>query len=389
MDKRTLMISVLAGLMFGQLFAGGDGPIQISNTVRFGYDDNLYKRDKDNQTETAFISDIIDLSGRISFSDRTALLAKARLTARNDTAGTVVSPELSAVLSHTVSPRLLMRLSENYRSGDSSGTTGASALNESKRYTYYDNRVGVSADYVLTEKDRLEGSLDYDILRYEDDEKRGTNDTTTVEAGTSWKHDIIQQRTYSTLNVRQRWVDYDHRDSSFEATDVTAGLNHTFNPKFQGSVEGGFTQIRPDYPAPASNDSSISPLVRVGLSYSPSPRTRISGDFGHSYVASADSSYGGQTTTDLRFGVQHDITAKLMAKATARFAKTDSSAKDNTTTTNTANTEDRMDFDFRLTYKLNRMHFIDVGVKHSEVASEKYADWKQNMIDVGWRVDFN
>jgi len=385
MNKRTFMIPVLTGMMFGQLFAEGNGPIQISNTVRVGYDDNLYKSDKNNKTETSFISDIIDLSGRISFSDRTALLAKARLTVRNDTEGTLITPELSAILSHTVSPRLLMRLSENYRSGDSSGMT---PLRERKRFTYYTNRIGVSGDYVLSRKDRLEGSLAYDIMRNEDDEKRGLNgDTTTVEAGTSWKHDIIQQRTYSTLNVRQRWVDYDHRDSSFEATDVLAGLNHTFNPKFQGSVEGGFTQVRPDFPAPSGSDSSISPLIRAGLSYSPSPRTRISADFGHSYTTSSDKNYGGKTTTDIRFGFQHEITAKLSAKATASFAKSESSSTDSTA--NTSNTEDRMDLSLRLTYKLNRMHFIDVGVKHSELASERYTDWKQNMIDVGWRVDFD
>lgn len=389
MDKRTLMIPVLAGMMFGQLFAEGDGPIQISNTVRVGYDDNLYKNDKNNKTETAFISDIIDLSGRVSFSDRTALLTKARLTVRNDTEGTIVSPELSAVLSHTVSPRLLMRLSENYRSGDSSGTIPNVGGNVRKRYTYDNNRIGVSGDYVLSGKDRLEGSLDYDIMRNEDDIERKLNsDTTTVEAGTSWKHDIIQQRTYSTFNVRQRWVDYDHRSDSFEATDISGGLNHTFNPKLQGSVEGGFTQIRPDYQAPASNDSSISPLVRVGLSYSPSPRTRISGDFGHSYSTSSDQTYGGQTTTDMRFGFQHEITAKLSAKATARFAKSDYSS-DDAKKGSSSNTEDRMDLAFRLTYKLNRMHFIDMGVTHSEVASENYTDWKQNVIDVGWRVDFN
>jgi hypothetical protein len=382
--KIKLIIPILAGLMFGQIFAEGESPIRVSNTIRVGYDDNAYSN-ADNK-ETTFVKDIVDLSFSAAFSDRTALVVKSQFMLLDDVNGTSLNPNLYATLSHEVSPRLLMRLTESYLTGDSAGKTGA--LKEDTRYQYYDNKVGVSADYVLTEKDRLEGSLNYGLLRNEDDEKRGlNNDTTTVEAGTSWKRDLIVQRTYSTLNLRQRWVEYDHNNSSFEATDLSAGLNHTFNPELQGYVEGGLTQVRPDYPAPSKNDSSINPLVRAGLAYSPSPRTRVSADFGHSYAASTDNGYGGQTTTDVRFGVQREITEKIIATATASFSKTDYSADDSKAAK--SNSEERMDLEFRLTYQLNRMNFLEAGIKHTESTSENYSDWERNVVDVGWRIDFN
>jgi hypothetical protein len=384
MMETKIIIPILAGLMFGQIFAEGESPIRVSNTVRVGYDDNAYSN-TDNK-KTTFVKDIVDLSFSAAFTDQTTLQAKSQFMLLDDVNGTSLNPNLYATLSHAVSPRLLMRLTETYLTGDSAGKTGA--LKEDTRYLYYNNKVGVSADYVLTEKDRIEGSLDYGVLRNEDDEKRGLNgDTTTVEAGTSWKRDIILQRTYSTINLRQRWVEYDHNNSSFEATDLSAGLNHTFTQELQGYAEGGLTQVRPDYPAPSKSESSINPLVRAGLSYSPSPRTRFSGDLGHSYVASGDNNYGGQTTTDLRFGIQREITAKLMAKATASFARTDYSADDSKTTK--SNTEDRMDLELRLTYQLNRMNFLEAGIKHTESTSENYSDWERNVVDVGWRIDFN
>ena len=121
--------------------------------------------------------------------------------------------------------------------------------------------------------------------------------------------------------------------------------------------------------------------------YSPSPRTRFSSDLGYSYTASDDNGYGGQTTTALNFGAQHDITAKLMAKATARLSKIDYSANDSQTTTHTATQDNRMDLDLRLSYKLNRMNFIELGMRHGEMSSNSGSDWKQNVVDIGWRVE--
>ena len=136
----------------------------------------------------------------------------------------------------------------------------------------------------------------------------------------------------------------------------------------------------------AKRDLAWSPLFRAGLVYSPSPRTRLTGDISQSYQASDNDGYGGQNTTELDLGAQHDITAKLMVKATARFANV---AYDTKTTGNaTSDTEDRMDLELRFTYKLNRMNFLELGLRHSETDGTDNS-YDQNAIDVGWRVELN
>ncbi|MFA7369420.1 MAG: outer membrane beta-barrel protein, partial [Kiritimatiellales bacterium] len=195
--------------------------------------------------------------------------------------------------------------------------------------------------------------------------------------------------TYSTLNLREYRVEYDHMDSSYDATEMSAGLSHAFNQQWQGNVEGGVTQVRPDFVGAAKNTDTLNPLVNAGLVYSPSPRTRFSGDFGYSYKPSDESGYGGQTVAELRFGAQHDITAKLMAKATARFAKIDKDEADKQTALPISKQDDRMDIDLRLSYKLNRINFIELGMRHSERTSDGGSDWKQNVVDIGWRVELN
>lgn len=411
MNKGKLWIPVLAGLMIGQLFAESERPFKVINTVRMGYNDNLYY--SENGEGSFFVTDIIDLSFRAALSDRTDLMVKSQLNILTDSGDNQMYPNLYVMLNHSVSPRLLLRLSEYYRSGDKSGS-GTTNQNSNMRYNYFYNKLDASADYVLTGKDHLQGSLSHEILRH--DQEINSLDYTTVGGAVSWKRDLVPQRTYATLNLGQRRTTYDNqpvdtpdRDylddkAYFDATDLSAGLNHTFNQEWQGHVEAGVTYVQPNFsdamdvtvaPFPgldeASNDPTLNPLFNAGLVYSPSPRTRLTGDLSLKYQASDNDGYGGQNTTELRFGAQHDITAKLMAKATARFANIAYAEEDNTTGNPTDETEDRMDLELRFTYKLNRMNFLELGLRHSENANSNsdISSWEQNVIDVGWRVELN
>jgi hypothetical protein len=405
MHNEKLLISVLAGLMAGQLFADGERPFKVVNTVSFGYSDNIDRSvDKEGGS---FVTDTIDLSFRAVLSARTDVMVKSQINLLTESDESPLQPNLYAMLNHSISPRLLFRLSEYYRSGDRTGgdlnTTG------NTRYNYFYNDVNGSLDYVLTEKDRLTGSLNYSILQHDQDIEE--YDQTTIGGGLTWRREIDPQRTFATLNLRQRRTIYDNQpvndathqylqsDAYFDATDLSAGLNHTFNPQWQGHIEAGVTYVQPHFSdvfvnppgvlVPASNESTLNPLFNAGLVYSPSPRTRLTGDLALSYQASDNNGYGGQNTTELRFGAQHDLTAKLMAKATARFANVAYDAQDATTGNPTDETEDRMDIDFRLTYKLNRMHFLEAGVMHRETERDTGSSWSENRADIGWRVELN
>ncbi len=165
MNKGKFLIPVLAGLMIGQLFAESERPFGLANTIRFGYSDNIY-RNQDGKN-SPFVTDIIDFSFRAALSDRTDVTVKSKLVLLDDDARNSgqIYPNLYAMLNHNISPRLLFRLSEYYRSGEQSGDGSAVGSKENKRYNYFYNEVGASADYVLTEKDRLEGSLSHAMLR--------------------------------------------------------------------------------------------------------------------------------------------------------------------------------------------------------------------------------
>ena len=411
MKKRKLLIPILAGLIVGQIFAEGNRPFSVINTLRFGYDDNPDR--KEDASGSAYVEDIIDFAFNASLSDRTDLVVKSQVRFKTDKENKI-HPNLYAVLSHSVSPRLMFRFSDKFRSADkTSGRSGG-------RHDYFENNLGVAATYVLTKKDRLELSLNHQIRQH--DEEIEDDDSTTLSAGISWMRDIRPQRTRSKLSLTARTTEYDKRSlngtkpglltqtlrydgstSGFDALDLTLEVNHTFNPKWQGTIQGGFTQRQlnkrdywiteingtPIFPIlkKADNTATLSPMLSMGATYSPSPRTRFTGNFSHIYDVSNDSDYVGGVTDEFRFGVQHDVTAKIMAKATARFLYTSYEEESHEADSGKSD-EERMDLEFRLTYKLNRLNFLEMGLRHSEKSyDDGNGDWEQNIFDMGWRVE--
>lgn len=410
MYKLKPWMPVLIGLIAGQVFAEGERPFKIANTLRVGYSDNLYRNSR-NETGM-FVTDIVDLSFRAALSDRTDVTVSSQLRLLDDKENSGgIYPNLYLMVNHAVSSRLLLSFSEYYRSDEKSGGD-VNVPNRNARYDYFYNNVSGSADYVLTEKDRLTGSANYAILRHDQDIEE--YDYTSIGAGLSWKRELSPQRTFSTINLRRSRTTYDNQpkntttppvltylgsDAYFDATDLSAGLNHTFNQNWQASVEAGVTYVEPHFSdvnvgappvfVPASNESKLNPLFKAGLVYSPSPRTRLTGDLALSYQASDDRGYGGQNTMELRFGAQHDLTAKLTAKATARFANVEYDQEDTTTGKATDETAEHMDIDLRLTYKLNRIHYLEAGVRYRETTRDTGTDWSENRADIGWRVELN
>ncbi len=375
MKKRKLLVPILTGLVVGQIFAEGERPVTIVNTLRFGYSDNI-DRTPDKES-SGFVQDDLDVSFNVSLSDRTEWIFKSRFIFKSDGDNTVY-PNIYTVLDHSVSPRLLLRVTEYFRSGDK--TTGTS----NGKKDYYRNDLGLLTTYVVNERNRLEADIDYNIRRHNsaiDDE-----DSTSASAGIFWARDVIPMRNRIKVGLRQTGVDYDNADSSFDMTSATAEMSHTFNQEWQGTVVGGISRVKHDFEG-GDNETRPEPLFKLRLVYSPSPRTRIMGTVGQSYQISDLSRYNGQSEREYRLALQHDVTSKILAKAFIRFLDVDYDARDNKTSTGDSS-EERLDLEFRLAYKINRLNFIGLEFKHREKEyDDGIGDWEENRIDLGWRVE--
>lgn len=377
MKKRNLLIPILAGLVVGQIFAEGERPFSLVNTIRVGYDDNVFQNDSGETS--AYVSDIIDLAFRAALTDRTDLMFKAQFELRSDKE-VALYPNLYAVLTHSASSRLLLQLSEYFKSGDS--TSGDSS---SGRQKYWMNIVKFTPTYVLTPKDRLELFLSYTVMDYE--KKISLQNYDTIEGGISWQRELIPQRTRSSVNLRHRRTEYTKRNSAYSATDLTGELGHTLNQNWSVSVEVGGTYIEQDLGGGGQDEAYSKPFFKAGVAYEPSPRTRLTSDYIYQYAESENSSYLGQTSSEVRLGAQHDFTGKIMGRATLRYLDSEYEAKDNEVGGGAAD-EQMLEFDIRFHYKLNRINFLELGYKYRDKSYDNGVnDWDQNMIDMGWRVE--
>jgi len=381
MKRKALLISILVGMVAGQLVAEGERSWTLTNTLRIGYDDNVHRDDR-NEDGSFFVTDIVDLGWRASLSDRTDFTLKTQLVALSDKDQRLY-PNLYAVLNHSVTPRVLMSLSDYFRYADRTGqVTGAKP---NKRYDYYYNRVMLNSSYVFNPKTRVQLSLANAIERNESDLE--VYDTTRNSVGISVAHELKPQQTHLTLGVNGSELEYENISSDYKQVTASAELGHTFNPEWNGEVGAGVDYIDASYWGGRSDDSYSNPRGNVGLTYSPSPRTRISGSYSYRYATANNTNYVGSVNQEIKAGVQHDLTAKIMIEGTASFLERDYEKDDQQTAGTLPDAdEERLHLALRVHYKLNRTHYLEAGVSHTDV-NRKGDSWDQSKVDVGWRIN--
>ena len=379
MLNKRLFISVLIGAVAGQIFAAeGDLPLSVINTVRVGYDDNVERRP--DGEGSAFFRDMLDLSFNASLSDRTDLTAKSRFDFATDTESHL-NPNLYVVLTHSVSQRLLLQVSDKFRRDQVTSTFAEG------RYDYFENTVSFTPSYILSPVDRLTLPMSYTIERHE--EAIDMEDTDVASVGLSWRRDLSPQRTWAALHTKYTMAEYPNRDASYNGLLLTGEISHTFNPEWQGVSAIGFSLDESEYTllGNKTTSSGVNPYLSLGLVYTPSPRTRLSGKFSHKYRESDNSNYAGETSTELRFDAQHDFTAKLQGKAWAKFADKEYGGDDNENGGGSSN-QDLMELACYLNYKLNRINYLELGYKHRQKQYEDSSrDWDSNRIELGWRLE--
>ncbi len=383
MKKQKLFIAILVGLTAGHILAENDRPFSIINTLRVGYDDNVY-RTSANEEESAYIADIIELAFRAALSDRTDLTFKSQFVYRSDDDENNFYPNLYAILTHSVSPRLLLELSNKVQSN--SKTTSAVP----GKYNYVYNTLSFVPSYVLSSKDSLSAPMSYKVKRNES--SIDTEDTDLFSAGLTWKRQLTPQRTWAALNLRHTMVDYINRDSENNITLASAQILHTFNPQWQANLAAGGTYNESDFSRGGVNVKSdnVNPYLSAGLTFAPSPVTRFTANVSQQYQESDTSLYAGQEATSFTLGAQHDFTAKIMGKLTASYVDSDYDSSEFEQLLGIADrSEEYIDVGVRFQYKLNRNNSLELGVRHREKMYDNIAnrDWEQNLVDVGWRLE--
>ncbi len=381
MKSIKCLIFMLSGLLVGQIFAEGESPLEVSNSLGFGYNDNLYRADKKDAKPKFFLEDTLDLSFYTSFSDRTDLFVKSKIIVESEENNNFY-PNLYTMLNHSFTPHLLIQWSDTFHTGDKTGTYDLEK--KDKHYYFWKNTSHLDVSYVLDEKTRIKASFENEIEQAKSD--ADTNNYNQNTCVFSWSRELAPKKTRLILEMKHKMYEKHESNGKFMADTFSGKLSHTFNPELVGFILAGAIFVDRDF---EKKTTLTTPVFGGGLTYEPSPRTQFSGDFDSSYKKSnGNALFGGGMQHTLNLSAQHDLTAKIMLKSSVRLIFNHFRKKDRLLISETKDCHDnQIVWDTQAAYKMNRIHSIEIGYKYSRKDSSMYPKWTQNRINVNWRVE--
>lgn len=390
MNKGKFYILGALSLVAMSSFAAQERSLRVQNSLRVGYDDNVYAS-KDKQG-TGFISDILNISGKMTFSSRTDMLLywQPEVRYRFDADPKVVSyHDLYGRFNHAVSQNTFLMVSDRLRYQDKDGQSDKGGSKES----YLENSLMGALDVTLNPLSQVKLGGGYDT-RLWDDSSYGSgdlnNDYDQYTGNATYIRELRPNATHG--NVGLNYVDHSYQGDrgGFKSTAVFGGADHNFNPNFTGNARLGYSFSTIDG-AGYSTDSS-SPYVQAGLGFNPTARTSFNGSLGYSLYQSENSVYNAQDRFNLGVGIRHDLTGKISLASSLAYIYSlydgdYASGVGYAPNPGDAN-EDYLKFNLRGSYQINRNNFVDIGYEFTTRSSDSanLQEYDRNRFDIGWRL---
>ncbi|RKX43417.1 MAG: hypothetical protein DRP64_08260 [Verrucomicrobia bacterium] len=381
----------LVALMLGSAttFAGKDSSFHIQNAVRVGYDDNIYQSREGNQQESAFITDIINISGKMAFSSRSELTYfwQPEFRYRFDADPEFISfQDLYARLSHAVSQRTFLEVSDRFRYQEKDGQSDARA---EENQNYFENDLMGALSFTLNALSQIRVGGGYEFRKW-DDESYGAgfrnNDYDQYKADGSYIREIRPNTTHLMAGVNYVDHEYNGDRGGYDSTSLFGGVDHNFNPNMLGTARLGYSLSNVDG-ATGSQDADA-PYLQAGLEYNPTDRTSVNGSLGYSLYLSENTIYNAQDRFNVGIGVKHDLTGKISISAALSYIF---SAYDGAYAQAGAPGDAEEDFislSLRGSYQINRNNFLDLGYEFTQRATDSVflQEYNRNRFDFGWRL---
>lgn len=394
----TLVAFVLGSVT---TFAAKDSTFQFQNSVRVGYDDNIYQV-KNNPQETAFITDIIDINGTMTFSERSEfeLFWRPEFRYRFDADPKLVSyQDLYARFSHGLSQRMFLDLSDRFRYQEKDGKSdlGANTIDQN----FLENDLMGALSYTLNAVSQIKVGAGYEFRTWDDDAYgEGTgiyagrgNNYDQLKADGSYVRELREDTTHVMGGINYVNHEFEGTRGGYDAVTLYGGADHNFNPNMLGTAQLGYTFSTVDSAAPgvSTSEDTSSPFIQAGLDYTPSERTTYTGSLGYGLTQSENSYYNATEAFDLSLGVRHDLTGKISLSSSLGYIFSMYNSAFSSLGLPDAD-ENYFKWSLRGSYQINRNNFLDAGYEFSMRDSTSglvgMQEYSRNRLDFGWRLRF-
>ncbi len=396
MSKQKFLTLVAMSLVCAA-FGAKERVIQVQNSVRFGFDDNVYSQDS-GEVESAFLTDIVNLTGKFNFSPRTDVLLYWQPEFRYwfDVPGddAVTYQDFYGQLNHAVSQRTFVRVSDRFSYNEARGQLAdANKAGDTDNKKYYENDLDGSIDYTLNPVSQLQIGAGQGLRRWEDSSYGGgvyLNDYEQYRLNGAYVRELKPNTTKGTAGLNYMNHEYDGSRGGYKSTTVFGGLDHNFSPNLTafGRVGYSFSKVE----SSGGDEDSDNPYAQAGIDYNPTARTSMGASGTYSVTHSDNSFFNAQESLSGRLSLRHDVTGKIsMSTAlSAVLGRYDASFFNPFTGAGDAVDEKELyiTWSLRASYQINRNNFVDVGCLFSDRSTD--ADYlmehTRNRFDIGWRI---
>jgi len=299
--------------------------------------------------------------------------------------------DLYAKLSHAVSQRTFLELSDRFRYQDKDGQSDLAGGRQNQNYL--ENDLMGSLAFTLNALSQIRVGGGYEFRKWDDDgygkwdptTLRSGNDYNQYRADGSYIRELRPDTTSGQVGVNYMNHEYDGARGGFDSTTLYGGVDQNFNPKLLGTAQLGYSFGNVD--SAGSSEDTSAPFLQAGLDYQPTDRTSINGSLGYSLTPSQNSIYNASDAFDVGLGVRHDLTGKISLSSTLRyiFSMYDS----NYSAFGFGDAEENfVRFSLRGSYQINRNNFLDIGYEYSLRDSDSIflQEYDRNRFDIGWRL---
>jgi len=389
MSKEKLCLLTVLSLVSASVFAAKDSSIKIQNTVRMGYDDNIYQA-KD-ETGSAFVSDIFNISGKMTFSERSELLLfwQPEFKYRFDADSKSINyQDVYGRFSHGLTQNVFFQLSDRFRYQDKGAQSGTVSRTDEN---FIENNLKGGLDFTLSKESQIKIGAGYNLRRWDDNNYGQTlgNDYDQFVGDASYLRELKPNKTTAIAGVNYVNHSFDGSRGGYQSTALYLGIDQNFTPTVSGNLRlgGSFSTIDTG----SDDNEAYAPYLQAEVLMQASEETTFTGSFGYSMENSENSGYNAQDSFNFDLGLQHKLTSKLTLSSTVGYTLSfyDSDYARNGVTIDDA--EDRVfHFRVRTSYEINKNNFVDLGYAFTtrDTTEVALSEYNRNVIDLGWRFKF-
>lgn len=360
-------------------------PFHVSVAVREGYDDNVYTT-KLNPVDSFYTNGSVVLDYKFGNArTKLALEAFGGLTYYyNRPFGQEydINSGLSLTASHQATPRLGLAAAVYlaYQS-EPDFNTGFGVNRRSGNYFYSSDKFSVS--YQWSPRFSTVTSYTLGVVDYADSAIGLYEDRFEHTLGNEFRF-LVLPTTTVVGDYRFQIIDYDTALRNSTTHFLLAGLDHSFNPRFNVSLRGG-VQFREfeDF------GERTSPYAEATLNYALGQRTSIS--WSNRYGLDEPDVPGAASRTTFRTGLRatHAFSPRFSSTLGAFYQHDENEGLSSTTLFVPAFTEDSLDLSLGVRYEINRIFAALAGYNHTEVLSDiDLREYGRNRYYLGLNATF-